>query len=215
MSKHLQETNVGKISLACSIRLVAAMLLVMVLSPKVPAESSLTELRNKTRELLRNEAIASDATSKEVAVHALCDWYVILRTNQSYDTSEMLQGDAAKVRRRLLSIGRSRESKLKRDRVRRPDEISSQVDTAIRSALSKETTISELLESPRMAMAPGGLADDGWELVELIQRIVSPDFWEPTGGPGAVRYFAMRRVLVVRATSDVHEQIKDLLTALR
>jgi hypothetical protein len=196
-------------------RIVAAILFVAVLSPKVPAESPLTKLRQETRELLREEAIASSVASKEAAVHALCDWYVVLRSDQSYEASDMLQGDAAKVRRRLLSIARSRESQLKRDRVPRPDEISSQVDAAIRSALSEETTVSDLLESSKTGMAPGGLADDGWQLVELIQRIVSPDFWEPTGGPGAIRYFAMRRVLVVRATSDVHEQIKDLLTALR
>ena len=59
------------------------------------------------------------------------------------------------------------------------------------------------------------LPDTGWQLVELLQRVVAPDFWERQGGPGTIRYLAMRRVLVVRATSDVHEQIKDMLMALR
>lgn len=63
--------------------------------------------------------------------------------------------------------------------------------------------------------AGNGMFDNGWDLVDLIQRIVQPDFWETKGGPGVMHYFAARKVLVVRATSDVHEQIKDLLIALR
>lgn len=65
------------------------------------------------------------------------------------------------------------------------------------------------------ANAAGGLPDTGWQLVELIQRVIAPDFWESRGGPGSIRYFAMRRVLVIRATTDIHEQVRDLLTALR
>ncbi len=56
---------------------------------------------------------------------------------------------------------------------------------------------------------------DPWQLVELIQRVVAPDLWDVQGGSGTIQYFAMRRVLVVRATTDVHEQIRDLLMALR
>jgi hypothetical protein len=65
--------------------------------------------------------------------------------------------------------------------------------------------------------ARGGaaVADDGWSLIELIQRVIAPDFWEPQGVPGVIRYFAIKRALVVRATTDVHEQLRELLTALR
>ena len=65
------------------------------------------------------------------------------------------------------------------------------------------------------AQAAGGIPDTGWQLVELIQRVIAPDFWESRGGPGSIRYFAMRKVLVIRATTDIHEQVRDLLTALR
>jgi hypothetical protein len=65
------------------------------------------------------------------------------------------------------------------------------------------------------AQAAGGIPDTDWQLVELIQRVIAPDFWESRGGPGSIRYFAMRRVLVIRATTDIHEQVRDLLTALR
>lgn len=84
------------------------------------------------------------------------------------------------------------------------------VDSAINAALADGDAGTEL-----GGQAAGGMFDNGWQLVELIQRIIAPDFWESRGGPGSMRYFAMKRVLVVRATSDVHQQIKDLLTALR
>ncbi len=177
------------------------------------AEVPLTQLRHETRELLRHEAIVDDEDAKENAITALCDLYVILRNDDRYASSEMLQGDAAKVRRRLLSIARRRENKLTRAEVEKPASLARRVDSAIDSALADDSTLGDSLE--RHGHGGGGLADTGWELVELIQRIVSPDFWDRQGGPGTIRYFAMRRVLVVRATTDVHEQIRDLLTALR
>ncbi len=70
-------------------------------------------------------------------------------------------------------------------------------------------------QNARGAQAAGGIPDTGWQLVELIQRVIAPDFWESRGGPGSIRYFAMRKVLVIRATTDIHEQVRDLLSALR
>ena len=72
-------------------------------------------------------------------------------------------------------------------------------------AASPDDLINRSGSKPPGAAAGGALPDTGWQLVELIQRVVAPDFWEPQGGPGVIRYFAMRRVLVVRATTDVHE----------
>jgi hypothetical protein len=166
----------------------------------------------------------------------------------------MLRGDAAKVRRRLISIGRKLESQLKRQGVPQPSGLSQTVDEQISQAIATSQSEGGFTQSEgeftqsgtsssqnaggsnganslggnasssatgttagsiQGGNAPGPLPDTGWELVELIQRVVAPDFWDSRGGPGTIRYFAMRRVLVVRATSDVHEQIRDLLMALR
>lgn len=179
-------------------------------------DAPLTRFRQQTSELLKQEATASAGQAKEAAIAALCDMYVVMRSDDRYATSEMLQGDSAKIRRRLLSIARQRTNELKRNKVPRPDSLSSEVESAITSALESESTVSDLLQPSKLGGHAGGAAmDNGWQLVELIQRIVTPDFWDSLGGPGTIRYFAMRRVLVVRATSDVHEQIKDLLIALR
>lgn len=178
------------------------------------ADAPLTKLRHETRELLKQEAVLDDGAAKDAAIAALCDLYVVLRNDDRYETSEMLQSDAGKVRRRLLGAAHHRKAQLKRDGIDRPSNLSSEVDAAIATALAdNQTDLRDLVEAG--GQGGGALPDTGWQLVELMQRIVAPDFWDRQGGPGTIRYFAMRRVLVVRATTDVHEQIKDLLMALR
>ncbi|MFP6613621.1 MAG: hypothetical protein VB835_15020, partial [Pirellulales bacterium] len=55
----------------------------------------------------------------------------------------------------------------------------------------------------------GGRAeqDHGEDLVELIERVIAPDFWDANGGPGRIVYYKNLKVLVISATSEVHEQI--------
>ena len=172
------------------------------------AEVSTTTLRQQTRKQLRLESTAESEQLKDDAAAALCDLYVVLRSDPRYETSPMLQGDATKIRRRLLTVARRREIQLGRQGIERPQELSRQVDAAIEASESENQAIGS-------AIAGGAPAAGGWQLVELIERIVAPDFWEARGGVGSIHYFAMRRVLVVRATSDVHQQVKDLLMALR
>ncbi|QEF98387.1 hypothetical protein Mal15_24390 [Stieleria maiorica] len=192
------------------------------------AETSTTQLRQQTRKQLRLEATAASAQAQDDAAAALCDLYVVLRRDPRYGTSDMLQGDAAKVRKRLMTIARRREIQLGRKGIARPAALSMQVDSAIRAALVDQKSTDQEAGDQKSAtpernevrtvnpVAGGGAAAGaGWQLVELIERIVAPDFWESRGGVGSIQYFAMRRVLVVRATSDVHQQVKDLLMALR
>lgn len=200
-----------------------SILFATISTPSKGAETSLTLLRHQASEQLRLAAIAEPGESHDEAVTALCDLYVVLRCDPRYQSSDMLKGAAMKVRRRLLMVSQKIENQLQRNDVPRPAEISEAVNKAIARSLEREsdatvklTSMSQSQDTPLGgAAAAGGLANSGWELVELIHRIVAPDFWEPQGGPGSARYFAMRRVLVVRATSDVHQQIKDLLMALR
>ncbi|MGB7345453.1 MAG: hypothetical protein WBD20_14660 [Pirellulaceae bacterium] len=187
-----------------------------VFPSNLAAQSTLMELRNQSRELLREHAMADDSATQQQLTTALCDLYVVLRSDDRYWQSDMLQQDAGKIRRRLLTTASQITAKLRHQKIVRPTELGDWVDDAIEKASEKRDSESSSDESiqPPAAMAAGGIADNGWQLVELIQRVVAPDFWETNGGSGTIQYFAMRRVLVVRATSDVHEQIRDLLLAL-
>ena len=172
-------------------------------------------LRKQTRQLLKYEASTDDILKKRSAALAICDWYVVLHSDSRYATSEMLRGDAATVRKRLIRISIQTEAKLKRTNVPEPRDLQRRVDQMIADFATESPGDSES-EPTTLAAAGGGAAvDEGWQLVELIQRIIAPDFWQPQGGPGVVRYFALKRALVVRATSDVQQQVQELLMALR
>jgi hypothetical protein len=60
-----------------------------------------------------------------------------------------------------------------------------------------------------------GPRDHGQALVDLIERTISPDIWDTNGGPASIVYFAPLKVLVVRATSEVHESVGGVLGGLR
>jgi hypothetical protein len=182
------------------------------------ADTSLTRLRHETRELLTEEATLDDESpDKDAAISSLCDLYVILRSDPRYASSDMLQGDAAKIRRRLINISTRRENRLERDGIEKPAGLAEAVDQAIEASLDQQNDSSYSADDGDLANGFAGapLGSNPWQLVELIQRVIAPDLWDVHGGPGSIQYFAMRRVLVVRATTDVHEQIRDLLMALR
>ena len=197
---------------------VAAIALLVNLNIACSAEVSLTQLRQQTRQLLKSEANSEDHQGRQAAAMALCDMYVVLRSDRRYADSPMLQGDAAKVRKRLMRIADRNEARLNRAQVARPKQLTEQVDQALADIGKRNSSQLPVTNSQGTQQAVGGggaPADEGWQLVELIQRVIAPDFWQAQGGPGVIRYFAIKRVLVVRATSDVHQQVRELLSALR
>ncbi len=56
---------------------------------------------------------------------------------------------------------------------------------------------------------------NGQALADLIQDTVAPDTWDIRGGPGKVVYFGAFHALVIRQTGDVHDELGDLIGALR
>ncbi len=178
-------------------------------------QTTLTQLRKQTHQLLRSEALADDEIEQQQCLAALCDLYVVLRLDDRYAKSDTLWQDAHKIRRRLLTESKRLKAKLRRQNIARPTTLTADVDQALANAKNHSESQSKVTAADlRQGRAAAGIADNGWQLIELIQRVVAPDFWETRGGPGTIQYFAMRRVLVVRATTDVHEQVRDLLLAL-
>lgn len=179
-------------------------------------------MRRIASDLLRNEATATSASERVDAIVALCDMYVAIRMHPGYEQSESLRSEGAQVRRRLISASRKVTDQLGRDGVAKPAGLANRVDLALAKnaqvesiAIVSANSNSDAQENSNDATTngPGGAAES-WALVELIQRTIRPDFWDVTGGPGTIRYFAMRRVLVVRATTQVHEELAALLRSL-
>lgn len=56
--------------------------------------------------------------------------------------------------------------------------------------------------------------DYGPDLVDLIERTVSPGTWESQGGLGRIYYWRNGRALVVSQTQEAHEAMADLIGQL-
>ncbi|WP_391564897.1 type II secretion system protein GspD [Allorhodopirellula solitaria] len=61
----------------------------------------------------------------------------------------------------------------------------------------------------------GGSIANFSQLIQLIQTTVEPDSWEALGGVGTMAPYPQNLSLVISTTSDVHDQIVDLLESLR
>jgi hypothetical protein len=57
--------------------------------------------------------------------------------------------------------------------------------------------------------------DHSQQLMEVITSCIAPTTWDVNGGQGAVRYYAPSQALVVRQTSEIHEQLLRVLPKLR
>lgn len=53
------------------------------------------------------------------------------------------------------------------------------------------------------------------ELIQLILNTVNPSSWREMGGQGTIEFLPLNNGLVVNQTTDIQEQIADLLAALR
>lgn len=162
-----------------------------------------------------------------MVVLQICDLHAAVRSDTRFADSPILQGVAATARSRLIGLSKALSSQLKRDGVSRPDDLDDRLKKLDRS----EDPSKDNLDSNggfsfddypgdnnlgndnlgKGGAAPGPLLDNGWELVELIQRTIMPLYWETQGGPGVIRYDWMRRALVIRASSHIHEQVGGLL----
>jgi type II secretory pathway component GspD/PulD (secretin) len=70
----------------------------------------------------------------------------------------------------------------------------------------------QVLGAGSARMPSDSLAD---QLIQLIKNSIKPRSWNDQGGPGTIDYFPMTLALVINQTLDIHEQIADLLDALR
>jgi type II secretory pathway component GspD/PulD (secretin) len=67
--------------------------------------------------------------------------------------------------------------------------------------------------APTPQRAPGQTIED--LLIKLITSTISPNSWSDVGGQGTIQYFPLGLALVINQTTDIQEQIQDLLAALR
>ena len=76
-------------------------------------------------------------------------------------------------------------------------------------------TVDDVLAHSGAAFGGGTVSDHAQELIDLIQRTISPQSWDVNGGQGSMFYYRPLMALVVRTTSEVHGDVGGLLEALR
>lgn len=121
-------------------------------------------------------------------------------------------------RTRLIARLRTAKTEVER-RMRREDRLKSPAKIEIRHEV-----LAQLDQAAGAAGIGGGPAnagnalrtqDYGPQLVQLIQRTISPPSWDVNGGLSTIRYWRPGMALVVRAPQSIHEEISPLAGQLR
>lgn len=185
------------------------------------------EIERDISEALRSEARAQEPQTRAEAVRTMCAVYRELATDPRLATSDELKSYKAKLWSRLTRIKRELEQRVARQTGTRPgrgpSEAESQAIQDAATSLAAQMSYSNytlggpayVLSHSGAAFGGGAVNDHAQELIELIQRTISPNFWDVAGGPGSMFYYRPLMALVVRATSEVHDDVGGVPGALR
>lgn len=206
----------------CAFLFVFAILLSTSLLGAEPTDTLKTDVRDALQDSFR---VSKD--NREVVVRRLVDLYGQLSTAESVNDADRNRMQA-QVRTRLtrLSAIIRRQMELDASTVKAAGQavpgkaVPANVRPRANEILAQQAvplgrpTPGALRGGP---IGPAGLQppDNGQALVDLIQQTIAPASWNVSGGPGAIVYFRPSRALVVRQRSEVHEQLQDVVRALR
>ncbi len=103
--------------------------------------------------------------------------------------------------------------------VRTSDEVHAQIEDLLdrlRKLRPSQATLADYLPAEKVIDTPERtLPPDFDTLIDMIVSQVSPNEWDELGGPCSIREDRAREALVVSATSDIHDEVRHLLTLLR
>jgi hypothetical protein len=196
--------------------------------PRTSLSSASAELSHRSLSAIQVDlraALGAEASSRRLGpntshVIRLIDLYREMAAHPKRDSSLVLKQLGLRLRSRLQKVS---------DHIERQ---SSRVKRDVKKSAPPALTAPEASVLAQQLPAPGGAAgagggqpaaapgapggfDYGPELVDIIQRTISPETWDINGGNGSVVYFAPLRVLVVSAPGTVHDQVGDVLGQLR
>ncbi len=183
-----------------------------------------------------NRLKKSDSDREKIdAIVDLCTLYLHIISDSRFSRSQVLQGYRGRIANRLRIEQKPIKRNLKEESKFGSSSFDSEEsnDRLVESIVDRNWrllshasggAVPTMYHSSGMFGTPGyfwrgragGLiGDNGQELVDLIEAILHPDFWQPNGGVGTVYYYRPLRILVVRATTTVHEDLERFLEMLR
>jgi len=171
-----------------------------------PAPRSLSAIRDDVRNALREEASTRRMGDNTREVRRLVDIYNELAVYPKHDKSIALSRLGQRLRTRLEKIC----SRIERQ-IPDPDWVGGKQEVATnvvlvenhvlaqRAPLAGGAAIRQGAPQAGPRAAAEGPREFGPDLIELIQRTISPEVWDVNGGNSSMVYYAPLRVLVVRA----------------
>ncbi len=199
-----------------------------------PVTRAFHEISRDIHDLMQRESLAKSDADRIQAIHELAELYLEIKRDPRLDEAPTLQQYKAKVWTRLIKIKKELQQQIAREkskatRGQNPALVAArqaELDDARRASESLAAQLSLVsfsMGGPGKLFAAAGpgafggaaMADNGEALVELITRVIEPDFWDVNGGPGTIFYYQPLMALVVRATSEVHHKIGGALGGLR
>ena len=208
-----------------------------------PVGRSVREIRKDIAALIKNSKQKSDLSLQVASVLDLCRIHYEITSDPRFQTHDQFRGFRARVATRLKKYKAELEVEMKR-RQRRIERAQKLARQKIKNATDK-IDVSEARERPAPETDPWDLAlnqsmyemgevtgapsqlfgylggnyappwDYGQDLVDLIERTISPDTWLRNGGEGRIHYYRPSMVIVVSASQRVHDEMTDLLRLFR
>jgi len=190
------------------------------------SERAFHEFHQQISDLLKRESQTKDQSARAAAVREMCAVHAEIVHDSRYSNSDVLKEYRGRLWSRLTKVKAELKQQLARNKSNKESlenlaMLESADSASIAAAESLATSLSlldQVQSGPGQIMAFGGgpgAPDWGPDLVALIERTINPSFWDTVGGPGSIYYYRPLLCLVVRATSEVHEQIGGVIGGLR
>lgn len=167
-----------------------------------------SQLETRMHALLRKHSTADDVGQQIECTLSLVQFAEGVRADRRFATSPTLQKMWGRTAARLRRVKRETHQQMRRAR-KRPATIA--IDQAVLAQLAQAAAPQN--QAPNNAPIVGG--DYGPQLIDLIQRTISPRSWAVNGGASTIQYWRPGMALVVRAPQDVHAEIGPLVGQLR
>jgi hypothetical protein len=182
------------------------------------------EINKDLRHWMRREASVNSKPDRAEAIYRLTELYRELKRDPRLAESDTLTEYKNKLWGRLTRVKKNLQREFARGKRGKADDTANQlVAEGTTAGLSDSLALvgystggpASLLTQVSGSRGGAAIPDFGPGLVALIERTIAPDFWDTNGGPGSIVYYAPLRVLVVRATGEVHGNVGGALGGLR
>ncbi len=184
-----------------------------------PAKRLAAEIDRDISAALKREATVKSLKDRGRAVEQLCSLHYEITSDERFATLDQMQSLRAKIWGRLVKVKADLKRQLAKDGQPQLDDAQAEAARYASSNLAGAMGLADFATgSPSSFFGRGGASQTDYnaqQLIELIQRTISPDFWDVVGGPGVIFYYPQLQVLVIRATSEIHGQVGGVVGALR